>query len=95
MVCPPSRGAEPCAGIMRSAGFCSRHLRNGGWFAVFLYLIVPNYPSRACLQLMLVPYSSSVFYCSRRRLSRCRHSGKGPQVSAYLTWKERSRGFHN
>ena len=68
-------GTVPC--------FCSRHLRNGSWFVAFLYLIVHNCPNCEGVQLCLVCYSFFVFYCSRRYLSRWKHSSKGSQVPAY------------
>ena len=73
--CVQGTGAVPC--------FCSRHLRNGRWFVAFLYLIVHNCSNCEGVQLCLVCYSFFVFCCSRRCVSRWKHSSKGSQVPTY------------
>lgn len=45
---------------------------------------VCNCPHYTYLQLFLVLYSFFVCCCPRRYLSRCKHSGKGSQIPAYL-----------
>ena len=64
--------------------FCSWLFRSGCWVLVFLYLLSRICPNCACTQLFLVPYSFFVFCCSRRCLSRCKHSRRGSQVPACL-----------
>ena len=54
-------------------------------FLVFLYL-VHNFPQ---LHMYTIIFSSFVFCCWRRRLSRCKHYSKGSQVpgpSLYQVW---------
>ena len=47
--------------------FCSWKLRSGSWVLTFLYLVYnwPQLLQLICLQLILVPYSFSVFCCSK------------------------------
>ena len=50
----------------------------GSWsLCILLSIICPNC---SCKQLFLIPDSSFVFCCWRRRLSRCEHCSKGSQV---------------
>ena len=53
-------------------------------FGLFISFVSLIWPNCACRQLLLVPYSFFVFYCSRRRLSRSKHCSKGFQVPACL-----------
>ena len=46
-------------------------------FCILLSISCPNCP---CRQLFLVPCYFFVFYCSRRRFSRCKHCPNGTQV---------------
>ena len=58
----------------------SSEMAVGLWcFCILLFVIA--FP---CVQLCLVPYNFFVFCCSRRCLSRCKHSYKGPWVPASL-----------
>ena len=54
----------------------------GFWLFCILWLIIC--PNCGCMQFFLVSCSFFVFCCSRRCLSRCKHSSQGPQVSACL-----------
>ena len=55
----------------------------GFWPFCILFILCP---SRACVQLFLVPYSFFIFHCSRRYLSRRKHCSNGSQVPTCLTW---------
>ena len=65
--------------------FCSWVFRSGSWafwpVCILLSIICSNCAST---QLLLVPYSFTVFCCSRRRVFRCKHCSKGSQVPTSL-----------
>ena len=70
--------------------FCFRLLKMAD-FLVSLYLLSRICPNCSCTQLSLVPYSFSVFYCSRRGMSRCKHwsIAKGPRSQPVSFPRER------
>lgn len=59
---------------------CSQQLRNGSWFpgsfGILLFIIAPTAP----VQLFSVPFGFFIFCCSRKYLSRCKHSASRSQA---------------
>ena len=52
----------------------------------FFFLVVPNLPPVHTHAVILAPYSFSVFSCSGRHLSRCKHCSEkvpGPSLSHF------------
>ena len=72
-----------CAGLMEKSlpllPAAQKWQLVSGIFGILLFIIAPTAP----VQLFSVPFGFFVFCCSRKYLSRCKHSGKGSQVPAY------------
>ena len=85
-----SFGGDECRGHAQYSSFtpnvllfCSQLFRNGSWVFGLFISCGPRYicPHCSCTQLFLVPHNFFVFCCSRRHVSRYKHSSKRPQVS--------------
>lgn len=91
----PTPVVRPGAWIVRSTSLCPRHLHNASLlvaFCTFLFRgITPTVHARSFCSSLTV-----CFPLLQKELVQhwCKHLGKGPQVPAYLTWKEKSRDFH-
>ena len=78
----PSLGGTECRGQCTVPCFhsCPQLFTSGTWVLGLCILLSIICPNCSCKQLFLIPDSSFVFCCWRRRLSRCEHCSKGSQV---------------
>ena len=87
----PHLGGIECRGMgstllsVPTPCFCSWLFRSGTWAFWFVCILLSVICSNcASTQLLLVPYSFTVFCCSRRCVFRCKHCSKGSQVPTCL-----------
>lgn len=77
-----------CAEIMNTVlhhSSCTLEVAVGSWpFSILTCPFVHNVPHFRLRAGFLVSFGWFVFCCWRRSLFRCKHWGKGPQVSTYL-----------
>ena len=88
------RGVYSTLFLLLTHCFCFRLLKMAD-FLVSLYVLSRICPNCPCTQLSSVPYSFSIFYCSRRGMSSCKHRNiaKGPGSQPVSPPRERLYTF--